>query len=312
MQEILEKYQVRKTNKQKSAFIDYLKNRLSKHGYDATIEEKGKWLFKSRNIIVGNPETAKYFVTAHYDTPPISPFPNFMFPTNIPMFIIFQSLLTIFLFAVAWLISIPFAMLPISGEAYVYIYEAIMFGMLLMLMFGPANKHCANDNTSGVITLIKILEKMPEQYRNDICIVFFDNEEKGLFGSQFFAKKHKNIVKNKIVINMDCVGDGQNIVFMSKRKARKDKDLQKFINAMQESVGDKNINFMPKKMKFMMFPSDQANFDKGVGVCSVRKSFLGYYAGRIHTPFDTKCDEVNIEFLSDGIVKSMEVLKDER
>ena len=172
-------------------------------------------------------------------------------------------------------------------------------------MFGPANKHCSNDNTSGVITLLKILEKMPKQYREDICVVFFDNEEKGLFGSQFFAKKHKNVKKDKLVINIDCVGDGNNILFMSKRKARKDDRLSKIINAMQNSV-DGNINFMPKKMKFMMFPSDQANFDKGVGVCSVRKGIFGLCAGRIHTPFDTKCDEKNIEFLSNGIIKYME------
>lgn len=307
MQEILEKYQVRKTNKQKTAFIEYLKDRLSKIGYDVKIEEKGKGLFKSRNIVVGDVDSAKFIVTAHYDTPPISPFPNFMFPTNIPMFLLFQTFLTIFIFFITWVISIPFAMLPISGETYVYIYEAIIFGFLFFLMFGPANKHCANDNTSGTITLVKILEKMPEKYRNNICVVFFDNEEKGLFGSQFFAKKHKKVVKDKILINIDCVGDGSNILFMSKRKARKDEDLQKIINAMQESVNDKEINFMPRKMKFMMFPSDQANFDKGVGVCSVKKSFIGYYAGRIHTPFDTKCDEKNIEFLSNGIIKSLEV-----
>lgn len=305
MQEILEKYQVRKTNKQKDVFIKYLKDRLSKNNYTIDIEEKGKWVFKSKNIIVGNPDTAKCIITAHYDTPPISPFPNFMFPTNIPMFILFQLLLTVFIFAICWVVSIPFAMLPISGELYVYIYELLLFGFLGLLMFGPANKHCANDNTSGVITLVKILEKMPEQYRKDICVVFFDNEEKGLFGSQFFAKKHKDVKKDKLVINIDCVGDGNNILFMSKRKARKDDRLSKIINAMQNSV-DGNINFMPKKMKFMMFPSDQANFDKGVGVCSVRKGIFGLYAGRIHTPFDTKCDEKNIEFLSNGIIKYME------
>ena len=61
MQEILEKHQVRKTNAQKSAFIDYLKNRLYKSGYtdnDIKIEEKGKGVFKTRNIVVGNPEEA--------------------------------------------------------------------------------------------------------------------------------------------------------------------------------------------------------------------------------------------------------------
>ena len=63
---ILQKHEVRKSNKEKTEFIEYIKNRLGSVGYptetDIRIEEKGKGLLKSRNIIVGDPKTAKVFL----------------------------------------------------------------------------------------------------------------------------------------------------------------------------------------------------------------------------------------------------------
>jgi hypothetical protein len=304
MQEILNNYQVRKTNKQKSEFIDYLKNRLYKNGYtddDIKVEEKWKGVFKTRNIVVGNPDEAKIYVAAHYDTPPISPFPNFMFPTNPVMFLLTQTLLTILIFVSAWLLSVPFAFMPIEPSSYVYIYEAILFGFLFWLMFGYQNKHCANDNTSGTIALVKILEKMPEKYRKDICVVFFDNEEKGLFGSSWFAKEHPNSQKH-FLINLDCVGDGENVMLLAKKKAIKDNDFEKLNDAFATTSQEYNVKYKMKKMLPMLFPSDQANFDKGIGMCALNKSIFGMYAGRIHTPFDKICREENLNFIAESVV----------
>lgn len=62
---ILQDYQVRKSNKQKTAFIEYIKNRLAESVYDSeediTVESQGKGAFLSRNIVVGNPEEAKVY-----------------------------------------------------------------------------------------------------------------------------------------------------------------------------------------------------------------------------------------------------------
>lgn len=94
---ILEQYEVRKSNKEKTAFIDYLKDRLSQSGYDKDndikVEEKWKGILKTRNIVVGNPEEAKIFITAHYDTCAVIPFPNLLSPTNPVIFWGFQIFL---------------------------------------------------------------------------------------------------------------------------------------------------------------------------------------------------------------------------
>ena len=59
-------------------------------------------------------------------------------------------------------------------------------------------------------------------------------------------------------------------------------------------------------MKFMQFASDQMNFKKGIGVCALKKSPIGYYVGRIHTAFDTKCREENVEYLVRSMVEFVE------
>ena len=61
--EIFEKYQVRKSKKQRSAFIEYVKGVASNLGYEVKIE---KGSFGSRNIVVGDVDKAKVLYTAHF------------------------------------------------------------------------------------------------------------------------------------------------------------------------------------------------------------------------------------------------------
>ena len=86
------------------------------------------------------------------------------------------------------------------------------------MMAGPANRHTANDNTSGVITLLEIALSLPEELRSDVCFVWFDNEERGLLGSAAFAGKHKETKKGALVLNFDCVGDGDSLQFFPTKR----------------------------------------------------------------------------------------------
>ena len=104
---ILPAYEVRKRKKQKTAFIDMLKERF---GDRMRVEESGS-LVKSRNIVLGDPDSADVIFTAHYDTCAGLPFPNFITPRNLFLFILYQigiSLLFVILghcsvaFAPAW------------------------------------------------------------------------------------------------------------------------------------------------------------------------------------------------------------------
>ena len=311
--EILLKYEIRKSNKQKTEFIGYLKERLAKAGYhpetDITVEEKGHGLFKSRNIVVGNPEKAKVLFGGHYDTCAWMPFPNLMAPTNPVLFWGYQILLTVMILASASLIGFGAGLLSgNNGQVAYFSFLIALIALMIQLMVGFRNKHTANDNTSGIITLTHILEQLPEEERSKVCVIYFDNEEKGLFGSAFFYKKHRKQIKDKMLINFDCVGDGKNIVTMADKKCRKDEKYQLFTEALKVNEAGADVTYLCKKMKYMMFPSDQMNFKKGIGVCALKKSPVGYYVARIHTRRDTKCREINVKYLAKSMVDFVEKL----
>ena len=310
---ILEQYEVRKSNPEKTRFIDYIKTRLSKAGYDPekdiTIEEKGKGLFLSRNIVVGNPKTAKVILGAHYDTCAVIPFPNLMTPTNPVLFILFQFVLVFLMFGIAFGFTLLFTLVTNNmfepGIVMVIFLYAFMFHML----FGYRNKHTANDNTSGTIAITRILESLPEEHRNKVCVVFFDNEEKGLLGSSFFYDRHKKEMNHKLLINFDCIGDGRDVVVLGKKAARKDALYENFLQAFRSNEGRYDVDFLDRNMKPMMFGSDQMHFNKGIGVCALRKSPVGRYVARIHTPFDTICRQENIEYIVASMKRFVEEIE---
>ena len=301
--QILENYQIRKSNKEKTAFIGYLKERLSASGYDPerdiTVEEKWKGIFLTRNIIVGDPDKAKVLLTAHYDTCALLPFPNLMAPTSPLLFIAYQLFLLVMIFLVA---TIP-AVITADPMIIYYVFELSLILFLVQVMFGFKNRHAANDNTSGVVTLTKLLESLPEEQREKVCVIYFDNEEKGLFGSMHFAEKHKDAAKHTLMINLDCVGDGQTIVSLAKKEAMSHELYPLYAETMEQNSSRFDGNIQCRKMLPMMFPSDQSNFKKGIGVCALNTSPLGMYCARIHTPKDTVCREENVKVLAEAMAE---------
>lgn len=305
--EILERYEVRKSNKEKSEFIDYITERLNQYGYNVTIDTKGKGMFQSRNIIVGDINKAKYIFTAHYDTCALSPLPNLMAPLSITSYALTQLLLVVFLIALVFIISfITSLILGLFNVNYItslIISEVISLGSLYLLiyqmMFGYRNPHTANDNTSGVITLTHLLEKLPENRRDEVCVVYFDNEEKGLLGSSFFNKKYKGIVEDKLLFNIDCLGDGDLIAFLPSKNAYDNPSYQEIITYFNST---ERLTFINKSVPKLLFPSDQMHFKKGIGICALRNHKWIAYVPNLHTPKDTICKQENIDFVVDGFV----------
>lgn len=310
---ILENFEIRKSNREKTAFIEYIKTRLFTSGYDTekdiTIEQHGGGILRSRNIVIGDPSTADLILTAHYDTCAVLPFPNLMSPVNAGLFILSQILITFFIFAIAFGAAIVTGLITRDASLSVTVMLVFLYAFLFHMMFGYRNKHTANDNTSGVITITRILERLPLEHRKKVCAVYFDNEEKGLLGSSSFYKKHKKDVQNTLVLNFDCVGDGTNITFLAGKQTKQTTAYQTILRVMEETAHGHDVTFLDENMRFMMFPSDQMHFKHGVGICALHKSPFGMYVARIHTPFDTKCREENIFYLTHGILESISQLQ---
>ena len=306
--EIFEKYQVRKTKKQKTAFIEYVKEIAERYGYDFKVENGS---FGARNIIIGNPDTAKVLYTAHYDTCARLPFPNFITPKNFLIYLLYQffivGIFLVFAFAIVFLSGLVLSFLPINEDVYYKIIsilpQIIYLVLLYLLLGGPANKNTANDNTSGVTTILNIVEELPQDQKSNVAFVLFDLEEVGLFGSSSFASKHKTIKKNTLVINFDCVSDGETILFALKRTTKKYAEL---LEKAFVSTPDIAVDIT----KNAFYPSDNASFRGGIGVAALKKSklFSTLYMDRIHTKKDVIYREENIQFLTDGAIKLAQML----
>jgi len=311
--DVLMLFPVRKTKKQKQSFRNAVQSYVESLGYSCNVE---KGSFGSHNIVIGDPEKAKYLITAHYDTCAHMPIPNLITPCNLWLFMAYQLFLVvlIFLFAILFgvlgymLISLFCVMLGDSWE------EAFIFGkslipvisyfgvwvVLLLMMVGPANKKNANDNTSGVVTVLEIARSLPKNQRHKVCFVLFDLEEAGLIGSASYRKKHKKASDNQIILNLDCVGDGDHIMLFPTKKLKKNVQLRGLMYKCCGYFGPKSVVLREKG--FSIYPSDQANFPYGVGICALHKGKLGLYLSRIHTKKDIILEETNVNILRAGLI----------
>jgi hypothetical protein len=57
------------------------------------------------------------------------------------------------------------------------------------------------------------MAEMPSDMHDNAAFIFFDLEESGLFGSKGYYSKHRRAMKDKLIVNFDCVSDGENILF---------------------------------------------------------------------------------------------------
>ena len=291
---VLESWQVRKTFAQKTAFIDFLRSQ----GVDLVVDSDRKG--KCRNLVVGDLEKAQYILAAHYDTPAVMPVPNFLAPKNFLLTLGYSLLLTVPMLLLMVVVELLLMQVIPNVLVVLGVLYLLLFGFLYLMMAGPANRHNANDNTSGVITLLEAMQD--PAIREKAAFVFFDLEEMGLVGSRQFAKRHKELVKSKVLLNFDCVGDGDHFLLITSKDAAEEMDPK--LAAAFTPLGSKNAQVCAAKK--VRYPSDQANFKRGVGIASFRKhKRIGYYVNRIHTPKDTILEEENISFLLQGLKKLM-------
>lgn len=298
---ILPSYEIRKSAKQKSDFIDMLKEN---YGEQLHIEES-KAFVKSRNIVLGNADKAKVIFTAHYDTCAVLPFPNFITPKNLPVFVLYQLLLTVALLVPAFiavvLVAALISNLNQNEEVGLILSELTMFAVigfeLWWMLAGPENKHTANDNTSGVVTVLTLADRLGF---DDYAYILFDNEEKGLLGSASYAKAHPDIRNNTLVVNFDCISDGDNILMSFSKSAMKT-EVYKQISGKADSIMlQYGKNPVVTTASTTIYPSDQQAFKNSVAVASLNKAkFVGLYMDKIHTSKDIVFMEDNINALTD-------------
>lgn len=298
--DILSQYPVRKSKKQKQAFRDAIYSYAQSLGYACAIE-KGN--MGAQNVVIGNPETAEHLITAHYDTCARMPFPNLITPCNFILYLLYQIAITVILLALACVLGIIVVIFTMDVNIALSAYWVSLMVFLLLMIYGPANKNNANDNTSGVVTLLEIAKSFPEEQRHKVCFVLFDLEEAGLIGSAAYYSKHKKESRNQLVWNLDCVGEGDDLIFFPSNKVKKDENKMLILQKCVAQLPSKQISV--RKKGFSFYPSDQANFPYGVGIAALKRNKLCLYLDKIHTKRDTVLDETNVNILRAAIISAI-------
>lgn len=296
LEQLVEKFPIRRSMEQKEAFRKHVLKEASSLGYRAKVESSGG---KHDNIVIGSPEKAQVTFTAHYDTPAVNFLPNIMMPRNILLFFFYQFLIVGLMLLAALIVGVIANALLHDVQTSYIIGWLFYMGLLMLMLYGPSNKHNVNDNTSGVATLLETMAKIPPEHRDRVAFILFDNEEKGLRGSKAYAKEHLEVQYTHLIVNLDCVGVGENILVIVPKLAAKLPPYAQLEEALRAQEGRKAL-FFPKAGS--VCNSDQKSFKCGVAVMACKKRpVVGYYCPSIHTARDTQADQGNIDFLSDGL-----------
>ena len=295
--DVFRDFPVRKTKKQKQAFREAVQSYAEQLGYPCTVESGS---LGSRNLVIGNPEQADYLVTAHYDTCARLPIPNFLTPCNFWLFLLWQVVLVLLILGVCILMGLGVGFLTGSGAIGSWCGYLMIWVILALMLIGPANPSNANDNTSGVVTLLEIAKSMPGNQRKKVCFVLFDLEEAGLIGSASYRKAHKSQTDRQMVLNLDCVGDGDYLTLFPTKRLKKDRKRLKSLYKACGYFGKKSI--LVHEQGFSFYPSDQANFPWGVGICALNKRGKTLYLSRIHSKKDTILERTNVNLLRAALI----------
>ena len=295
--DILTAHPVRKNNTQKERFRQEVQDYLQTLGYSTNVESGS---FGSKNLVIGDPDRAKYLVTAHYDTCARMFVPNLITPCNALLFILYQIFVCLLLIVPTLAVGALVGYLLHSFFVGYFLWMVLLWTGIALMLVGPANSSNVNDNTSGVVTVLEIAKSLPENYRKDVCFVLFDLEEAGLIGSASYRKAHKKASESQMVLNLDCVGEGDEIYLFPTSKLKKNQKKLADLEKITGNFGRKTVTV--RKQGFSIYPSDQAHFPYGVGICALNRGKLGLYLSKIHTPKDTVLDETNVNILRAAII----------
>ena len=299
LNEINDAYPIRRRRCEKEDFYHYVVGILGEH------RVKRETIGKHENIIIGDPEKAKVIVTAHYDTPAASPVPNFMIPANKILCLLVNLCFPVSIALASLLLALGIgAVFALDETAVPLIYLAVYFPAFFGCTRLFANRHNKNDNTSGVAAVLTLAARCGD---DKAAFILFDNEEKGLLGSKAFYKKNAQMMEQKLLVNLDCVGNGDQFLCIVKEKAEKNEVYRLLAESLVADGEPFAVHYIPFQKSHSN--SDHKNFPCAVGVMAARKGkMFKFITGRIHTAKDTVADSKNITFLAGKMGSFLEKL----
>lgn len=303
---LLTVHPVRKSGAQKREFRQWLLRELKRAGWKAGEETYGKWN-GSVNVVAGDPDRASVFLCAHYDTGSRMPVPDFVSPTNVLAHVCYHLAAALALFAAAFLLALAVSF-PLNQPGLMLpLFLVLAVAGLWLTAYGPANQNNANGGSSGVLALLAVARAAGFDKR--VCLVFLDNNERNLLGASAFKKKHIDKAAQCLFINLDCVGDGEELLLIPSKYSRWDGPLAEALEKSFPEGEEMRPHVMIKGLQY--YPSDNRKFKFHVTVCACRYlAGLGYYIPHLRTKKDTVLREKNIACIARGMTRFLPLYLD--
>lgn len=288
---IMREYPLRRKAQEKENMRSYLMGQSRALGYEAQlINRRG-----ATNVVAGDVEKAQIVLCARYNTALREVLPQFICPTRPLTYVLYQALTPVLIllgsfvlsFALTFAIQRPTLTLPL--------FILLLVGALLYLRFGPSETRTANDNSSGVAALLMVMESLTPRYRGTVAFAFLDKN-----GGKVLKKCFPSLGE-KVVVNLDCVGCGNEILILPSKYTRWNGELLDKINESFENTETKTC--FNKTDGLVYYPSENRAFRYNVAICACRK-VSGF--GRFVKQLSDDIDGENLEVIRNGLVKLIE------
>ncbi len=296
---LLTVHPVRKTGAQKKEFRQWLLRELKRAGWRVGEETYGKFN-GSVNVVAGDPEQAEVFLCAHYDTGSRMLIPNFVSPTNVAAHVCYHLAAAVGLAGAAFLLSFAVSFPLNQPELMLPLFLVLAVAGLWIAAYGPANQNNANGNSSGVLALLAAAGEAGFDKR--VCLVFLDNNERTLLGASAFKKKHAEQAARRLFVNLDCVGDGADLLVIPSKHSRWDAALTDALAEAFQEGEELRPHILTKGLQY--YPSDGRKFKFRTDLCACRYlAGLGYYIPHLRTKRDTVLEESNISYIARSLAR---------
>ncbi len=293
---ITELFPVRKSAAQKKAFRQWVTAEITEMGYPVQVEQNDRG--RQQNIVVGDPEHAQVTYTAHYDTPSTILLPDLQIPRNVPVYLLWQIALIGGMLLLSLLVGAAIGLAAQSGDLMILGFFGAFVVLMLLQLNGFANGNNVNDNTSGVAALLETMSRIPDENREKVAFILFDNMEKGRRGSKAYARDHLEMQHTRFVVNADSVGVGEVFVVSAPSLALQLPQYAK-LEKLLSAAPEREARFYSSVTT--RGNSDFRSFKCGVGITAYRRvSGIGLYLGDLHTLRDDEADQGNIAYLADA------------
>jgi hypothetical protein len=268
----------------KERFLDEIDQELKANNFE-TSRLSARYLLQNR-ILLTECENPKVIFTAHYDTPTIMPFwvsPFFKVLGHTRQ--ISGGILLVFILYAPLILS-PFLVRDMPGLLVAINFFYLLLALSLFTILIP-NPHNREDNTSGVIGLLALADWLQDKpdLRKQVQLVFLDNEELGLLGSNALKnhwEKNNYPYQKAAVINLDCVTRGRIPLIVHHGNDTIAKSLLPYLQKHLPEITLFGLPYLPL--------SDNYTFRKtgAIDISYADRSLIpgGYYIPKIHVPAD--------------------------